>query len=213
MKKWTCVVLLYLMIGFALTSCGIPKPRANDKTDTVLPSGSISATAEPGTTLITEQNSHELLPYPMTTAVSTKDQKATDWMRNYLQKNKTAFDLIANEALLLEEWSISIIEDNSLSSYRVVPKKDWEAMSQTAKDSIEAIGADFRKEFGQDIIIGVSSGVRDNGRRTFGFSFEVPDQPLFVLLSFFPDGYAYFRDDTPYVDFGDGWYFYCGDWG
>jgi len=164
---------------------------------------------------------HSYMPYPETTAVIEKHQKAIDWTRSYLQNNKTAFDLIVTEILGLQDylWSISNYGTGFVRN-PAIPDPNWIILSQDVQRRIEAIDADFRNEFGQDINVGVDcNGVpRDDGKRAVNFFMNQPeptdpsDQIVCILLSYFPDGYAGVREDTPYVDFGDGWFCYTGDW-
>jgi len=175
-------------------------------------------TSEQDMLTTTEKNSHAYMPYPVTTAVAEKHQKATDWTRSYLQNNKAAFVLIIEEILGLQDylWGVSSYGNGFLRN-PAIPDPNWIVLSHDTQRSIEAIDADFRKEFGQDISVGVDcNGVpRDDGRRAVNFFMNQPAETpgsVSVLLSYFPDGYAGVREDTPYVDFGDGWHCYCGDW-
>jgi hypothetical protein len=142
-------------------------------------------------------------------------------MRNYLQKNKGAFDSIAKEVLGLANpyWSLHNYGNGFIPSYQVVPNRNWEALSKSTQHRLEVIDADFRKEFGQSSwtsIMATGGMIREDGRRDLTFHLEHrglgPEETLAFLLSYFPDGVAGTRDDRPYVDFGDGWHFYCGVW-
>ena len=160
------------------------------------------------------------MPYPVTTAVSVRDQDAFDWMRLYLQKNKASFDLISEEVLNSNDphWSLLTNHGDGFSpDYLEVTNKNWEALSKFTQQALDTIDADFREKFSQDddISFSVSAvGIREDGRRGIHFSWTIfgeDEEELSRLLSYFPDGYANIRPDTPYVDFGDGWYFYSGD--
>jgi hypothetical protein len=140
-------------------------------------------------------------------------QAATDWVRSYFRKNKAAFDLIAKEVLSLKNphWSLRNTGNGFSPDYLEVTIEDWEALSQSTQRSIEAIDADFRKEFGKiEMFMGCEGRMREDGRRAFHI---VISPGIFIRLSYFPDGYADERSDTPFVEFGDKWYFYCDDRG
>lgn len=188
MKKVIFAALLCLFLTLFFVSCAEP------------------TTTEPETTW-------EFSPYPVTTAISPKIQQVTDWAKSYLQNHSATLSLVAEEVLKLENphWVIQNSADGFSPNGRVVPDEDWMALSTLAQQTIEAVDSDWRNEFGQDIRLGIDCGgiTRNDGRRALNFSLQKFN--LLVLLSYFPDGYAGIREDTPYVDFGDGWYFYCDD--
>jgi len=215
-----CMTLVFL---FIYASCA-RGPADPDETNSVSVSTNAALESQ------TEQTANETefdsmlvsltpegyMPYPVTTAVAEKDLKATDWMKSYLQKNKAAFDLITAEILEIQNyhWGVSN-SGNGFVRNPAIPDPNWTMLSQDTRHSIEAIDADFRKEFGPDVSVSVAcNGVpRDDGRRAVHFSCIILGddwEELHRLLSYFPDGYANIRPDTPYVDFGDGWYFYSG---
>lgn len=208
-----CVTLALMLLCSSCAEAPMGEIKANNQ----------NALVDGQTTLADEQSTQiELWPttpegylaYPVTTAVSVKDQKATDWTKNYLKKHKATFDLVAQEVLALGDWGINNYGDG-FSPNPTIPNQEWAALSQSTQSGLETIDADFREEFGEDIIVGVTcvNVAKNEGRKSFNFFFEESDIPLSLLLSYFSEGYAGFRNDTPYVGFGDGWYFYCGDWG
>ena len=233
MKKSHVQVLLCLAFVFLLVyaSCAKEPPVQNETSSP----GTSASTTSAGTTSVnqTEQAATEpraeqyvqftpegYLPYPVTTAVSAKDQEAIDWMRNYLQKNKSSFDLVAGEVLGLDNrtWSIGNHSgDGFVPNYQVVPNREWEALSTSAQQALEMMAADFHEKFAQDgdieFGIGAVGHPREDGRRAVHFNWTIFGddwEELARHLAYFPEGYANIRPDTPYIDFGDGWHFYCG---
>jgi hypothetical protein len=209
MKK-LFILSLVIILALACASCAKPMEPISET------SSEDAMTIEQSTLTVTEQASTTIypyptapttpegfMPYPVTTAVSAKDQEAIDWMRLYLQNNKASFDLVAEEMLSFNNPLWSLLTNRK-------------ALSKSAQQALDTLDADFRKKFGQDIdlYIGAGGTIREDGRRAVHFScitFGENWEELSRLLSYFPDGYAGFRDDTPYVDFGDGWYFYSGE--
>jgi len=216
MKKNYVIALLCIIMALLCASCASSSVEDTQSLDSN--ACSVAMLTSEQTTLTTTEVSHSFsfMPYPETTAVAEKDQIATDWMRSYLHKNKAAFNLIIAEILEMQNyhWGVRNSGDGFVRN-PAIPDPNWVILSQDTQRSIEAIDADFRKEFGPDVSVSVGcNGVpRDDGRRAVHFSciiFGDDWEELHRLLSYFPDGYANIRPDTPYVDFGDRWHFYSG---
>lgn len=205
MKKIIATTLCVLLVTF-MAAC------TNDQTEEPQSMGINNTTAENQKTTfdtsVTEVSSNEFMPYPETTAISIKIQKTTNWVKNYLLINKASFDSVAKELLGNGDpyWSASNSSGGFAPFTQDLPKM--------IQQYLETINVDFCKELGQDLSISLDTGgyIREDKRRSFNLHFETRDLTLNGILSYFPDGYAGIREDTPYVDFGDGWYFYCGDW-
>jgi len=227
-KTFLHCITLALALALLLCACGIEPSALTEATTTEAEQTEPATTqaeqtvgetqSEPDSTLA-QFTPEGYLAYPVTTAVSARDQEAIDWMRLYLQKNKASFDLVTGEVLSLENpnWSIGNYGDGFVPSYQEVPNREWEALSKSAQQALNTMDADFRKKFGQDgdicFQVGAVGFIHEDGRRAVHFSWIIFGddwEELSRFLSYFPDGYANIRPDTPYVDFGDGWHFYSG---
>ena len=213
MKKRISLALLCisLVVIFLCISCAKPtennRETTRESTTTTSMSSTLTTVCTAPTYETVQLTPEGLLPYPVTTAISARVQKATDWTRDYLHKNKADFDLITSEILMLGESSWNVA--NGRNGFPT-ESTTWNMLSETAQHSLERIDADFRNEFDQDSHVNVGfSDSREDGKRRLSFYLETSDFTFLIHLSYFPDGYAPFREDAPYVDFGDGWYFYA----
>lgn len=129
-----------------------------------------------------------------------------------MRDNRASFDLVATEVLKLGDWQIDT--PNPWGGDGFGPDQLWTMLSTDAQNRINVIVAAFREELGQDIFlnVGCSDAYRTDGKKEFYITIVLSDQSMNALLSYFPYGLAAERGDIPYIDFGDGWYFCCGDW-
>ena len=138
MKKFLVTALVLVLAISLLAACG-----GNGTPDNSTPTTAAITTAEsssvPTTPVETETQTEfyptglttpeGYQPYPVTTAVSARDQEVTDWARRYLANNKLAIDAIVEEILALDNylWGVSNNGDgDGFIRNPNIPDEEWE---------------------------------------------------------------------------------------
>ena len=158
MKKLFPLVLAIVLI-LCLVACGNNQSETPEDTTTSHTTDTTAASSTMPTAPVVSETQTEFyptglttpegyLPYPVTTAISARDQEVTDWVRRYLAQNKNTIDMIVEEILALDDylWGVSNPGDgNGFIRNPNIPDKDWGQLSKQTQRRIEAIDADFRK--------------------------------------------------------------------